>query len=304
MTLSQWNQDQPKTLPRHTREFMPGGKPWESYALIGTFLTMKHLWSFRGDLGKWLSSWEDTGGHAQAKHCQVRNPNIQGPFHCNHGRRIGRLPDPPVARVGTTNCNYSESPTTIACGTQCLGIYIPPRKFWLQPHATCSHGLCCAITLQTKQTQVMGWAFKRWLVPHNIPGSLQMPLIFVKATRANESPTLFFSNTSISHSQHWWLKIWWSRQSKIYQMPLKEARILVATHKLKQSHDLPMCSDLGTNCHSMPILQGCSLMHLQGCNLTPKSIKSSRLMQDCHPNWLLSLQLRPRNSSNHNPCQS
>jgi hypothetical protein len=48
---------------------------------------------------------------------------------------------------------------------------------------------------------------------------------------------------------------------------IKGGKILVAIHKSKQSLDSPMRSDLGTNCHSMPVLQGCRLMHLQGCSL-------------------------------------
>jgi len=49
-----------------------------------------------------------------------------------------------------------ESPPTIARGAQRLRICILPRQLQLQPHATRSHGLCCTIPHQTKQTQIMG----------------------------------------------------------------------------------------------------------------------------------------------------
>ncbi len=68
--------------------------------------------------------------------------------------------------------------------------------------------------------------------------------------KQNKSPTPSISNTSTSHSQHWCLKIWSSKQSRIFQVQSKAARNLAitATHKLRRSRDSPMCSALGTPC--------------------------------------------------------
>jgi hypothetical protein len=107
---------------------------------------------FGSNSRKRLSSLEDTSGHTPTKHLQRRYTNIQGPLHCNHGRRLRQFPNPPVAWIGTANCAYLEPRTTVARSTQRLSIHIQPRALQLQSYATRSHGLCGTIPYQTKQT--------------------------------------------------------------------------------------------------------------------------------------------------------
>ena len=123
-------------------------------------------------------------------------------------------------------------------------------------------------------------------------------LFLLKPPEQNKSPTSFISSTSTQPTLMTEDLMIKAIQDLSYA--IKGGKNLVATHKSKQSLDSPMCSDLETNCHSMP---GCSLMHLEGCSLThppgcslaSEAMKNHHLMQDHHQNWLLSIQLHPLN---------
>jgi hypothetical protein len=152
----------------------------------------------------------------------------------------------------------------------------------------------CAVQFHIKPNRRRSWgehSSDGWYLTTS-PDHYRCHFIFVKATRAKRiSDTVYFKHKQITQPTLTTEDLV-SKQSRIYQMQSKEARILVVTHKLTRSKDSPMRSALRTNCHSRPILQGCrlrhlqgiSLTHLQGCSLTSAAMKKYPLMRHHHPN--------------------